>query len=272
VEPDHLDYFGGESQMRRAFSDFLAACPGPRVVCADEPGARALAGPAGALTYGTSAEADYVMSDVVVGRSSASYGLANRGHRLGSVKLSVPGLHNARNSAAAIVAALELGASFDAAQAALSRYAGVARRFEFRGTRDGITYVDDYAHLPGEVSAALAAAEAGNWSRIVVVFQPHRYSRTAALWSDFANAFDGADLLVVTDVYASGEAPRPGVSGKLIIDAVLGAHPDRQVAYLPEHRGLVSFLRDRLRPGDLCLTLGAGDLTALPSELLGETS
>lgn len=219
-------------------------------------------------TYGTDEGADYRMVDVDGGRSSVSFALEHAGERLGSVRLPVPGLHNARNACGAVVMGLQLGASFDAAARALARYGGVARRFQFRGERDGVTYVDDYAHLPTEVRAALAAAKDGGWRRIVCVFQPHRYSRTAALWPDFASAFTDADLLAVTDVYAADEPPRPGVSGKLVVNAVLEAHPSAQVAYLPSRRDWAPFLRRALRPGDLCLTLGAGDLTSLPDELL----
>ena len=179
----------------------------------------------------------------------------------------MPGLHNARNACAALVAGMAMGASFTAAARALARYGGVARRFQFRGERDGVTFVDDYAHLPTEVAAALSAAADGGWRRIVAVFQPHRFTRTATLWRDFADAFAGADLLVVTDVYAAGEAPRPGVSGKLIVHAVLDAHPTQPVTYLPGRSELAPYLRKVLRPGDLCLTLGAGDLTSLPDEL-----
>ena len=129
-------------------------------------------------------------------------------------------------------------------------------------------FVDDYAHLPTEVAAAIAAARDGGWSRVVCVFQPHRYSRTAALWRDFADAFEGADVVAITDVYPSGERPRPGVSGKLVVDAVLDAHPRARVAYLPGLNDVVAWLGSELRPGDLCLTLGAGDLTTVPTRVL----
>ena len=132
-----------------------------------------------------------------------------------------------------------------------------------------MTFVDDYDHLPTEVEAALAAAVDGGWRRIVCVFQPHRYSRTATLWPTFADAFEGADVLVVTDVYPAGEAPRPGVTGKLIVDAVLDAHPWRRVACMPRRGELVRYLRSELRRGDLCLTLGAGDLTSVPDDATG---
>jgi UDP-N-acetylmuramate--alanine ligase len=131
-----------------------------------------------------------------------------------------------------------------------------------------VTYVDDYAHLPGEVAPTLAAARDGGWSRVVAVFQPHRYSRTEALWAGFADAFTDADVVVVTEIYAAGEPARPGVSGRLVADAVRDAHPAARVEWVPERADVVAFLRRELRPGDLCLTLGAGDLTTLPDELL----
>jgi UDP-N-acetylmuramate--alanine ligase len=267
VEADHLDYYGSLVAMEAAFGQFLAAGR-TRVVCADDPAAARLGRELGAVTYGTSEDADYRMADVTTARSSSRFSVVHDGRSLGDFQLVVPGVHNARNACGALVAGLMVGADADAARRALGRYGGVARRFEFRGARDGITFVDDYAHLPSEARAALAAARGGDWGRIVAVFQPHRYSRTASLWRDFANAFVDADLLIVTDVYGAGEAPRPGVSGRLILDAVLAAHPDADGRYAASHPELLTVLRSTLRPGDLCLTLGAGDLTALPDELL----
>jgi UDP-N-acetylmuramate--alanine ligase len=186
------------------------------------------------------------------------------------VSLPLPGVHNARNAAGAIAAGLALGAPFEPAAKALGDFAGVRRRFERRGEAGGVTFIDSYDHLPTEVAAALAAARAGGWRRVVCAFQPHRYTRTAALWRDFGEAFAGADVLAVTDVYAAGQTPIPGVTGKLIVDAVLDDEPWRRVAWLPGRDALRRFLAAELRPGDLCLTLGAGDLTTLPDELLAE--
>jgi UDP-N-acetylmuramate--alanine ligase len=170
------------------------------------------------------------------------------------------------------VAALQAGAPFEAAQAALARFAGVTRRFEFRGEARGVTFVDDYAHLPTEVRAALATARTGGWSRVVAVFQPHRFSRTAALATEFATAFADADVLVVTDVYSAGEPPVPGVSGRLVADAVRAADPRLPVVYAPAWEQLRDAVAETLQPGDLCLTLGAGDLTSLPDVLLDSPS
>jgi UDP-N-acetylmuramate--alanine ligase len=267
VEPDHLEFWGGWPALRDAFDRFLAGAA-TAVVCADDAGARELARGHGALTYGTADDATYHMTDVRTGRAETRFTVSRDGEVHGEVHLPVPGLHNARNACAAVVTALALDAPFEAAARALARYGGVARRFQFRGERAGVTFVDDYAHLPAEVQAALRAARDGGWGRVVCVFQPHRFSRTSTLWRAFADAFADADLLVVTDIYSAGEAPRPGVTGKLIVDAVLEANPDQRVAYLPGRRDVVGYLHRVLRPGDLCLTLGAGDLTALPDELL----
>jgi UDP-N-acetylmuramate--alanine ligase len=161
-----------------------------------------------------------------------------------------------------------LGAPLDAGVRALARYGGVARRYQFRGEAGGVTLVDDYAHLPTALTNVLATARQGGWHRVVAVFQPHRYSRTGALWPTFADAFVDADMVVVTDVYSAGEAPVPGVTGKLVVNAVLDAHPTTPMAWLPARAALLDYLVRFLRPGDLCLTLGAGDITSVPDDLL----
>ena len=269
VEPDHLEHYGSREALVDAFDRFLAAAQ-VRIVCADDPGAAQAGAAHRAVTYGIAEGAEYRMVDVERSRTSTRFGVEHAGRRIADVRLPVPGLHNARNACAAFAAGVTVGATPEAAVRALARYAGVARRFQFRGERNGVTFVDDYAHLPTEVAAALAAAADGGWHRIVCVFQPHRYSRTASLWREFADGFTDADVLVVTDIYGAGEAPRPGVTGKLIVDAVLEAHPEQRLAYLPGRADLVPYLRRILRPGDLCLTLGAGDLTSLPAEFLTE--
>ena len=268
VEADHLDRYGDLDAVVAAFRAFLDGASGPRVVCADDALAAALGRELGAVSYGTSDDADYRMQDVQLARTGVAFTVLAPGGVECRLALPVPGLHNARNACAAVVTAHLLGAPLDAAQRALARYGGVARRFQFRGERDGVTYVDDYAHNPGKVRAVLAAARSGGWGRVVCVFQPHLYSRTAQLAPEFGDAFGDADLLVVTDVYGAREAPVPGVTGKLIVDAVLDRHPRQRVAYLPARTDVAAYLRRTLRPGDLCLTLGAGDLTSLPDELL----
>lgn len=269
VEADHLEYYGGLGGMERAFEQFLAKTRGPKVVCADDPVAVRLAtGLEGVVTYGTSAAASYQMTGIVLDRAGSSFDVVEEGELVGRFQLAVPGLYNARNACAALLAARGIGVETDVVARALAGFGGVARRFELRGEHGGVTYVDDYGHLPGEVRESLAGARAGGWGRIVAVFQPHRYSRTESLWRDFADAFDDADVVIVTDVYAAGEAPRPGVTGQLVADAVLAAHPDKKLTYQPSRSALVELLRRCLEPGDLCLTLGAGDLTGIHEELL----
>ncbi len=268
VEPDHLEHYGDFDALVAAFDRFLGAATGARVVCADDPAAAGLARSHAALTYGFDPSASLCIADFEAARSGSRFVLRRDGVELGPVRVTLPGRHNARNATAALAVALLAGATFESAAAGIAAFAGVGRRSQLRGVRDGVTYVDDYAHLPGEVAPTLAAAAEGGWDRIVCVFQPHRYSRTEALWADFADAFTGADVLVVTDLYPAGEAPRPGVSGKLVADAVTAAHPSARVEWLPERADVAAFLRAELRPGDLCLTLGAGDLTTLADELL----
>jgi UDP-N-acetylmuramate--alanine ligase len=268
VEADHLDHYRTKAAVDQAFRSFLAQVVGTKVACADDPGAARLAAELGALTYGTSPSADYRIVDLRGDRRSASFSLFRGGRLLGRIRLAVPGAWNARNAAGAAVVALSLGAPMAAARRALSGFSGVARRYQFRGERGGVTFVDDYAHLPGEVRPMLETALQGGWQRVVCVFQPHRYSRTAALWRDFADAFVGADQLFVTDVYPANERPQPGVSGALVAQAVRAAHPETPVEYVAARADLRRRVAQALRPGDLCLTLGAGDLTSLPDELL----
>ena len=270
VEADHLEQYGNLDGLHEAFEGFLAGVPGFRLVCADDPwGGRFAARQGGVRSYGTAGGADLRLVEVTTARTGVEFTLDRRSGDTASVQLPVPGLHNARNAAAAMGCAEELGVPLARSAEILAHYGGVSRRYEFRGNAAGVTFVDDYAHLPGEVAAVLATARAGGWRRIVCVYQPHRYSRTAALWRDFAPAFGEADLVVFTDVYAAGEPPRPGISGKLLVDSLLEAEPYKRVAWFPHRRDLQRYLVRELRPGDLCLTLNAGDLTTLAEELIG---
>ncbi|MGV3759700.1 MAG: UDP-N-acetylmuramate--L-alanine ligase, partial [Actinomycetota bacterium] len=269
VEPDHLEHWGGEDALRQGFVDFVGALSGPAVLCLDDPGAAALVEAASdPWTYGTTPGADYEVRDVEVEGTGVRFTLHHRDEVVEVHVPAAPGLHNARNAAGAIALAHRLGIPLAAGSAALAGFRGVARRFELRGEAAGVVFVDSYAHLPTEISAALAAASAGGWRRVVCCVQPHRYSRIAALWRTFAHAFVDADRLVVTDIYPAGEAPRPGVTGKLVVDAVLEAHPWAEVAWMPGLDDAAAYLAATLRPGDLCLTLGAGDLTEVPDRVM----
>ncbi len=268
VQPDHLDHYGTFAHLRAAFDDFLAQASEGSVVSADDTEAAAIGRAHGSRSVGTAGDAMFTVTDVALRRSSASFALRGPGGPLGQLTLGVPGLHNVRNAALAVVTALQIGVPFEPAAAALARFAGVTRRFEFRGEANGVTFVDDYAHLPFAVRAALATARGGGWSRVVAVFQPHRYSRTAELADQFGTAFEDADALVVTDVYGAGEAPVPGISGRLVADAIRVQDQRLPVSYAPSWEELRRVVSSMLRPGDLCLTMGAGDLTSLPDELL----
>jgi UDP-N-acetylmuramate--alanine ligase len=273
VEADHLDFYGDEAAMVGAYQTFLDGCTTVWVVCADDPGAARLGGHIAssgrtATTYGTSPGSTFTLSNVADGRTSTGFDIDGPGGERGHVDLAVPGLHNARNGAGAVAAAVAVGVPFPAAVAGLGRFAGVARRLELRGERDGVTYVDDYAHLPGEVATVVGTASRGGWERVVAVFQPHRYTRTAALHRAFADAFVGADVVVITGIYPSGEASIPGVTGRLVADAVAAAHPGLPLSYCERLDDLIGVLEGLLRPGDLCLTLGAGDLTEIPGRMV----
>ena len=267
LEPDHLEHHGGFEALLEAFDRFVEAVEGPVVVGVDDEEGAALAARHGTGTVGTSDGADWRLSDVQESWEGVRFTLAGPTTGAFSLELPVPGLHNARNAAAAAAVAVHAGAKPPDVAGALARFGGVARRFEHRGRVGGVVLVDDYAHLPTEVVATLETARSGGFARIVAVFQPHRFSRTEALWSSFGGAFDGSDVLYVTDVYPSGEAPRPGVSGRLVVDAVLRDRPGMDVRYVARREDLVAALASELRDGDLCLTMGAGDLTAVPDQL-----
>ncbi len=268
VEPDHLEYYGGFEPLEKAFIRFVDQADGPRIVCLDDPGVRRLlAARPGVVTYGLDEHAEWRIVDPLPTPMGVTFDVVSSEGRY-HIALRQPGLHNARNATAALAMAVALGGDGEAVATALSAFGGVGRRFEHRGSADGVTLVDDYAHLPTEVAAALQGAASTSPQRLVAVFQPHRYSRTEQLWSTFTDAFTAADLLIVTGIYAANEAPRPGIVGSLIADDVAAAHPDADVRYVEELDDVVALLADELQPGDLCMTLGAGDLTTIPDRVL----
>ena len=276
VEPDHLEHYGGFPRLEQAFTQFVRQCTGPRVICLDDPGAGRLAGLGGppVTTYGTMPRATFRIVDPLPTPVGIEFGIAVSaasavaGGLTFRVRLRQPGMHNARNATAAFAMAVALGADPQMVAEALSRFGGVGRRFEHRGESHGITLVDDYAHLPTEVASALNAARSLEPQRLVAVFQPHRYSRTEQLWSTFGNSFVDADCLIVTGLYSAGEAPREGIGGHLIAAEVLRRNPAADVRYIESLDDVLSILAAELRNGDLCITLGAGDLTRLPDRLL----
>jgi UDP-N-acetylmuramate--alanine ligase len=275
IDEDHLDHWGSIHHIEAAFDRFLASAA-VRIVCIDDPRvegsvderALRLAEAHQAVTVGESPEARYRIHHVVIDRLTTTFGLLVDGREVGPVTIGTPGRHHARNAAVALAAAATLGIDPVDGVAALAPYVGVARRFQVLGQADGITVVDDYAHNPGKVRALLASAQEAGWPRVVVVFQPHRYTRTRDQGADFGAALALADVIAVTDVYAAGEAPLPGVSGRTLVSAVLDERPWADVAWVPTLDDAVVWGRARLRPGDLCLTVGAGDIAGLGARLL----
>jgi UDP-N-acetylmuramate--alanine ligase len=270
VETDHLDHYGSFDAIVAGFDRYLAQIPGPKVVCADDPHAAVLAARHGAITYGLAADATIRAVDVVAASGSHRFTVERGGVRLVDVELPLRGVHNVVNATGALALAVELGVEAEVAAEALARFGGVARRFDVRGTDGGATFVDDYAHLPAEIGAVLRGArDSGDgWSRVVAVFQPNRYNRMAEMWRDYEDAFVAADLVVLTDIYPSGTQPIPGVTGKLVVNAVLDAHPATRVVWLPRRDDLVAFLAREVRSGDVCISMGCGDVASLPDEVL----
>ncbi|HXJ64211.1 MAG TPA: UDP-N-acetylmuramate--L-alanine ligase [Actinomycetota bacterium] len=269
VEQDHVDFYASRDETREAFAQFVRGA-GTVVACADDEGVRdvlARAGRTGATrTYGIGPEADVRVSPTgVSGRSiTGTIGLED-----GPVEVSlrVPGVHNLLNAAAALLAAREAGVEPERAAAALGSFGGVRRRFEFRGMGRGAEFFDDYAHHPTEIRATLAAVP-DEYRRVVAVFQPHRYTRTEAMWGELGESLAAADVVVLTDVYGAGESPIPGVTGKLLVESLTEAAPTKRVLYLPKRADVAQWLSHEVRPGDLVLTLGAGDITMVPDEAL----
>ena len=268
VEADHLECYGSMEALEEAFADF--AGPARRVIAgADDPGAVRVAARAGRPTWlvGVAAQADVRIREIrqEAGGSVASVGLPSG--RTVELRLAVPGVHNLRNAAAALAVTEELGGGLDQALRALAKFEGVGRRFERLGTAGGVSVVDDYAHHPTEIGATLEAArQAFPGRRLVAVFQPHLYSRTALHGEAMGRALGAADVAVVTEVYAARESPMPGVSGRAVADAAKAA--GAEVHWVPLRGDLVARVEALARAGDVVLTLGAGDVTAVGRELL----
>ena len=272
VEADHLDHYGTLEAVEATFVDFMGRVgeDGALVVCGDQPHLVDLARSTGkrVVTYGFCDECD-VRATVLGGEGiGLRFEILTADGRSATGVTTVPGIHMASNAVASLATAWVLGLDLQDASDALAAFTGVRRRFDLVGETGGVTIVDDYAHHPTEVRATLAAAKTLDFDRVVVLFQPHRYSRTAALAADFGEAFADADKIVLLDVYSAGEAPIPGVSGKTLLDSLLRAHPRAQVAYLPHRADVVGYVSDRTHPGDIVFTMGAGDVTTIGPELL----
>lgn len=272
VDNDHLWYWGDEAALRDAFVRFVDQIERLPVLCWDDSLLADLArrNP-DAVSYGLGAGARYRAVDYRGGPDGSRFVLEVDGTAMGEMRLPVIGRHYAQNAAGAAAMTMELGCDFETVRLALGRFGGVARRFQHRGEVQGVAIVDDYALLPSEVQATIVAAREAGYRHVVAVFQPFRYVRTAGMWQDFAHAFVGADQVILTDVCGFHEPPIPGVTGDLLVRAVLDAHPDQRVAYFPHRARLAELVPAYARSGDVILTLGGGDITALGDEMVART-
>ncbi len=277
VEPEHLEFWEGSfERIKEGFRQFLRQVQpgGLAALCADDPTLlsmgrelRAQPGAAQVVFYGTGPEADWRAQNIRPWEKGVAYDCYRDGQPLGEVRLPVPGRHNALNSLGALVAGTYAGLSFAQMRESLLGFGNARRRYEVWADVDGIRVVDDYAHHPTEIRATLAAAREHGGGRVVAVFQPQRYSRTHWLMDQFATAFQDADVLVLTRIYSPpGERPIPGVSAEALA-ARIEANTGRPVTVLSDHREILRFLQEEVRPGDTVLTMGAGDIWKVARDL-----
>ena len=264
IDREHLDHYASLEEISDVFTQFVNRVPfyGAAVLCLDEPNVQAIVPRVKRpiITYGTSGQADLVIGDVELRGLASSFRLTWRGEDLGLFHLpGPPGIHNVRNAAAAAAVALYLDVPTDLIRAGIENFAGVGRRFEIKAHIAGITLIDDYGHHPAEIRATLEAARGCHYDRLLVLFQPHRYSRTQYLWDDFCRAFNQADLLVLTDIYPASESPIDGITSEALAAAIRAAG-HKNVAYCPTLQQAEDYLHREARAGDAVLTIGAGNV------------
>lgn len=277
IDPEHLDHYGDLDGVKNAFVSFAKKVPfyGLVIACLDSPHVQAILPRIDkrVATYGLAAQADYRARNPRTKGLSVLFEVERRGESLGEFEVRMPGMHSVLNALATIAVADELQVPHDAVREALRTFGGVQRRFTIVGEhtlKDGeppITVVDDYGHHPAEVEVTLEAAQKAYGRRVVVAFQPHRYSRTKHLFDELTRAFNRADVVMLTDVYAAGEKPIEGADTAHLVKAIR-AHGHRDVTHVAKRSDLVDALKERLRPGDVVITLGAGDITKTGRELL----
>ncbi len=271
IDPEHLDNYGSFDALKAAFVSFANRIPfwGLSVLCLDHPGVQAILPKMKrrTVTYGFASQADLSAGEVEVDGMGMRFSVRERGSAIGSARIRLPGRHNVMNAMATIAVARELEVPMDVIADALDSFLGIERRFEHKGEVDGITVVDDYGHHPAEILATLKSARALHPGRLVVAFQPHRYSRTRDLFDEFASAFNDADLLILTEVYSAGEDEIPGVDSTSLVEAIR-AHGHRDAYCLGEIDAVRDQLIAKAEPGDLILTLGAGNISGLGQQLV----
>ncbi|MGZ3493515.1 MAG: UDP-N-acetylmuramate--L-alanine ligase [Thermodesulfobacteriota bacterium] len=271
IDPEHLDYYNGIDEIKETFLSFLDKIPffGLAVLCLDHPNIQSLLPRLKKrfTTYGLTTQADYQAKEIVFEGLSTSFDVVHRRREIGRLSLRMPGLHNVYNALATLATAFELDIPFQVVQETLRDFSGIQRRFQIKGEKKGILVVDDYGHHPVEIMATLKAARTGWAKRIIAVFQPHRYTRTQALFKDFLTAFYDADVLVLTDIYPAGEDRIEGVESKALFEG-LREYGHKDVTYLSDKKEIVEHLLHVISPGDLVITLGAGDIWQVSEELV----
>ena len=271
VEDDHMDHYGTMEKIIEAFRTFVdqVAEDGTAVLCFENEILRQIAAQTKrrVISYAIDTEADYRAADIETYGSIISFNVFERGAEMGRVSLNIPGRHNVLNALACIAVARLAGVDFVQIRDALAGFHGAKRRFQTKGKERGVWVVDDYAHHPTEIAVTLTAARATNPTRLICVFQPHRYSRTQLLRAEFGGCFAAADLLLLTDVYAAGEAPIPGISGETLMEEVAAA-TGQDAVYLPERADLERYLAQHVRAGDLVITMGAGNILEVGEALV----
>jgi UDP-N-acetylmuramate--alanine ligase len=271
IDREHLDQYHSLEEIQDVFLQFVNRVPfyGAVVLCLDEPNVQAILPRVKrpVITYGTSSQADLVIADVKLDGIASEFRLKYHGEDLGKFRLpSPPGIHNVRNAAAAAAVALSLNVPADLIRAGFAKFSGVGRRFEIKGVFNGVTLIDDYGHHPAEIRATLEAARGCGYERLLVLFQPHRYSRTQHLWEDFRRSFNQADVLVISEIYAAGEQPIEGVTGEKLAEAISSAG-HKNVVFKSTMQSGMDYILHEARSGDAVLAIGAGSIGRVLDQL-----
>jgi len=271
IDPEHLDYYHGIEEIKETFLSFLNKIPfyGLAVLCLDHPNIQSLIPRLKKrfTTYGLTTQADFQAKEIVFEGLSATFDALHHQKEIGRLKLQMPGLHNVYNALATLATAFELDIPFEVVQETLQDFSGIQRRFQIKGEKNGILIVDDYGHHPVEIVATLRAARTGWGRRIVAVFQPHRYTRTQALFQDFMTAFNDANVLILTDIYPAGEDRIEGVEAKALYGGIRD-YGHKDVTYIADKKEIVNHLLRIITPGDVVITMGAGDIWQVSEELV----
>jgi UDP-N-acetylmuramate--alanine ligase len=275
IDEEHLDHYRSIDRLEHAFSEFLNKVPfyGLAVICVDSERARSIIPrfKKRVVTYGFSDESEFRAEDINVSGFHTDFKVLYKNSLLGSVGLSVPGRHNAQNALASFAVGMELGMSFEDVKEGLHEFKGIDRRIQLKGEINGVRIIDDYAHHPEEIRATLSTLKESFSSRIISVFQPHRFTRTSILFDEFVRVLRDVDMLFLLDIYPAGEKPIDGVSSERLARAIKDSG-NKNVSYIENADGVVDNLASVVRPGDVVVTIGAGNVWMIGEQLLEELS